>query len=283
MDRDKSKFLAHLKKFGTTLTEYVSTNGGEWSIKGFIDVDKNIHTISSDTKIISKILEIQLFPKFLEFAENIGYELVPAKHQNWYPDMSFVGKTDSSVKFAVDIKTTYRLPDRVDFCNGFTLGSHGAYFRDRTSTKNIQFPYGDYKAHICLGILYTRAPAGDAGKTGIRGINELTAITSVIRDLLFFAEEKWKIASDRSGSGNTSNIGSINYIPDILSGNGTFAGLGETVFDQYWMNQGVLQVPDPGKPNEFKKLTRVTEFLRFRGMDPSRINRPEPRRKAGQS
>nr|WP_330216919.1 type II restriction endonuclease [Helicobacter pylori] len=41
------------------------------------------------------------------------------------------------------------------FCNGFTLGSHGEYFRNRTSTKNIQFPYSHYLAHTCLGILYT--------------------------------------------------------------------------------------------------------------------------------
>jgi len=64
MDQDKAEFLAQLRKLGTTLTEYVSTNGGDWSIKGFIDVDQNVYTISSDTKIISKILEIQLFPKF---------------------------------------------------------------------------------------------------------------------------------------------------------------------------------------------------------------------------
>lgn len=247
IDQEKTEFLTHLKELGQTLTKHVSTNGRDWSIKGFIDVDQNIYTISSDTKIISKILEIQLFPKFLKFAESIGYKVILAEHQNWYPDISFVKKTDSSVKFAVDIKTTYRLTDYPNFCNGFTLGSHGAYFRERTSTKNIQFPYGDYKAHISLGILYTRALAKDIDETEIRKINELTTITSVITDLLFFAEEKWKIASDRSGSGNTANIGSISYIPDILSGNGTFGRLGETIFDEYWINQGILQVPDPKK------------------------------------
>ena len=69
----KDEFLAKLKEFAKTLNDYVSTNSGDWSIKGFIDVDKNIYTISSDTKIISKILEIQLFPKFKEFGESNGY------------------------------------------------------------------------------------------------------------------------------------------------------------------------------------------------------------------
>lgn len=50
-------FLKNLKAFAKTLTEYVSTNSGEWSIKGFIDVDEHVHTISSDSKIVSKILE----------------------------------------------------------------------------------------------------------------------------------------------------------------------------------------------------------------------------------
>jgi len=280
MDEATTEFMAQLRELGTTLTEYVSTNGGDWSIKGFIDVDQNIYTISADTKIISKILEIQLFPKFLEFAEATGYDIVLAEHQNWYPDISFVKRSDPSVKFAVDIKTTYRLPEYDGFCNGFTLGSHGAYFRDRASTKNIQFPYQDYNAHISLGILYTRALASDIDETEVRDLSSLTSITSVIADLLFFVEEKWRIASDRSGSGNTANIGSINYIPDVLSGNGAFAKLGEKIFDEYWINQGVLQVPDPKNPNKFKKLTKLSEFLEFKGMDTSLINKPKPRRKA---
>ena len=277
MSEEKTEFLIQLREFSSTLADHVSTNGGDWSIKGFVDVDQNIYTISSDTKIISKILEIQLYPKFLEFAESVEYNIVLAEKQNWYPDISFVKKSDPSIKFAVDIKTSYRLDDD-DYCNGFTLGSHGAYFRERTSTKNIQFPYGSYEAHITLGILYTRAHSADIDETEIRGLSELTTITSVISDLLFFVEEKWKIASDRSGSGNTANIGSINFIPDLLSGNGIFANLGEDVFDEYWINQGVLKVPDPKEPGQFKKLTKLHEFLTFKGMDTNQVREPKSKR-----
>ncbi|MFP6141968.1 type II restriction endonuclease [Helicobacter pylori] len=42
-----------------------------------------------------------------------------------------------------------------------------------------------------------------------------------------------KIASDKGGSGNTANIGSIQYIDDILQGNGVFKNLGEQIFDEY--------------------------------------------------
>lgn len=191
--------LKNLRFFATELTDHVTTQLGDWKIKGFIDTDKNIYTISSDTKIISKILEIQLFPRFKTFAKENGYEIIIAEKQNWYPDL----------KFAVDIKTTYRLDDCLGFCNGFTLGSHGEYFRNRTSTKNIQFSYSHYLAHICLGILYTRSASSGIDETEILQLEKLDNITSVIKDFTFFAEEKWKIASDKGGSGNTANIGSI--------------------------------------------------------------------------
>ncbi len=276
---ERKAFAQALKYFAASLTQFVSTESGEWTIKGFIDVDENIYTISSDSKIISKILEIQLSPKFLEFANGIAFEIVLAEKQNWYPDLSFVYREDESIKYAVDIKTTYRLPDYDGFCNGFTLGSHGEYFRNRTSTKNIQFPYSDYAAHFCLGILYTRALATDIDETEMLDIAHLDKITSVINDLHFFAEEKWRISSDRGGSGNTANIGSIAYIEDILLGNGVFVNLGEEMFDEYWINQGRLQVPNPKKPGEFKKLTKLVEFLNFRGRDTSLINHPRPKRK----
>ena len=275
----REEFLQKLKEFSESLTSYVSTNSGDWKVKGFIDTNKSVYTISSDSKIISKILEIQLFPKFKEFADRIGFEIVLAEKQNWYPDLSFVSKADSSIKFSVDIKTTYRLDEYDGFCNGFTLGSHGEYFRNRESTKNIQFPYGEYKAHVCLGILYTRAVSADVDETETLKLDDLQDITSVITDLVFFAEEKWKISSDRGGSGNTANIGSIDFIEDMLQGNGVFINLGEQMFDEYWINQGVLQVPNPKKQGQYKKLTKLSEFLEFKGMKTDLINSPKSKRK----
>ncbi len=279
MSKTRKIFLDQFKEFVKSLTDYVSTNSGEWSIKGFIDIENKIYTISSDSKIISKILEIQLFSKFKEFAEVHGYEIVLAEKQNWYPDLSFVNKKNPKIKFAVDVKTTYRLEGYTGFCNGFTLGSHGEYFRNRTSTKNIQFPYSEYEAHLVLGILYTRALSTDIDETEILKLSQLSKVTSVIKDLVFFAEEKWKISSDKGGSGNTANIGSIHFVEDILNGNGVFANLGEGIFDEYWINHNVLQVPDPKKKGSFKKLTKLSEFLQFKGLDVSLINSPKPKRK----
>ncbi|MCK9560155.1 MAG: type II restriction endonuclease [Candidatus Marinimicrobia bacterium] len=285
---EKQKFSIALTIFVKGLGDYVSGTDGQWTVKGFIDIYRNIYTISSDTKIVSKILEIHLFPRILQFAQDNGYSIVLAEHQNFYPDLSFIKQENPAVKFAVDLKTTYRDPDFPGHVNGFTLGSHGAYFRDRRSSKNIQFPYADYLGHFCLGAIYTRTSTRDLDETEIFRVKEieetgyngklnryrvtsvdnLHSITSVVRDFQFFVCEKWRLASDKQGSGNTANIGSITAIDDILTGNGVFARLGEKWFDEYWMNYGVTTWMKKGKAIPIRS---IEDFLDFKGGDKSLI------------
>lgn len=66
--------------------------------------------------------------------------------------------------------------------------------------------------------------------------DRITDINSVIKDLKFYFVEKWKIASDGQGSGNTSNIESTKTEDNLLKENGVFYLLGEEVFDDYWKN-----------------------------------------------
>jgi len=276
------EFEKALYDFVEELQNYVSTETGEWTIKGFIDIYKNIYTISSDTKIVSKILEIHIFPEILRFAEKNNYKIILAEHQNWYPDLTFVNNENEEIMFAVDLKTTYRRNDKVA---GFTLGSHGAYFKERDKSKNIQFPYNQYTGHYCLGIIYTRTDFDDElSETEIYTVNELQAeygkekdpikdrkvtsvdnlksIVSVIKDFDFFVAPKWKIASDSQGSGNTANIGSIKDIEDLKKGNGVFSKLGEKWFDEYWMNYGTATMIKDG---ETIKITNIWDFLEFKG------------------
>jgi hypothetical protein len=269
-EKYKAEFSRKLAKFVETLKSHVATADDQWTIKGFIDVFRNIYTISADTKIVSKILEIHLFPKLLDFANANNYRIVLAEQQNYYPDLSFVKADDESVKFALDLKTTYRLPDNPDFCNGFTLGSHGEYFINRESSKNIQFPYEEYLGHFCLGIIYSRSAADKVDETRTYKLDELKSIVSVISDFEFFVHEKWEIASDYQGSSNTANIGSITKISDILSGNGVFKNLGEKWFDDYWMNYGKIQMTMP--EGKVKKITTLKNFLLYRGKDPKLAN-----------
>jgi len=283
---DKIKYKADFKKeldrFADKLEKYVSTDNGDWTVKGFIDVYKNIYTISSDTKIVSKILEIHIFPQILQFADSIGYKIILAEKQNWYPDLTFVHKENEEVKFALDIKTTFRRNDKTA---GFTLGSHGGYFKERNKDKNIQFPYNQYIGHYCLGVIYTRTDVSDdlseteifqvqelqeeyetpnekVGQREVTTVKNLKSITSVIKDFDFFAAEKWKISSDKQGSGNTANIGSIVSIDDLKNENGIFSQLGEEWFDEYWINHGSATMIKDGKPT---KITTLKDFLEFKG------------------
>lgn len=266
---EKKKFARKLEEFVTELKGHVSTDDGQWTVKGFIDIFKNVYTISSDTKIVSKILEIHLFPKILAFAQANKYKVVLAEHQNYYPDISFVKASDESIRFAVDFKTTYRNPTKPHLCNGFTLGSHGEYFENRTSSKNIQFPYGSYSGHFCLGIIYDRSEGATIDETKAHGIDELHSIASVAKNFQFFATEKWKIASDKGGSGNTANIGSINNIDDIIKGRGMFSKLGEHWFDEYWMNYKKITIQD-GKGGT-KKISTLREFVEYKNGDVSLV------------
>ena len=269
----------------------VETKDHVWTVKGFIDVYRNIYTISLDTKVVSKVVELMIFPVLVKFAHENDYEMHLSPHQNHYPDISFVHKS-SGARFALDLKSTYRVG--LDRVNGMTLGAFTGYFRNRQSNKNVMFPYGSYQRHYVLGVLYTRSDAHNAalrlkelgypvagstyallvkfvsnptddgfdhlaralklpsGKaTRVRRAVEaviiderrryrlgaLESIPSVIRDFDFFIQEKWRIAADRPGSGNTKNLGSATAIEVLKTGTGPFTKHtdGERLFDDYWM------------------------------------------------
>nr|CBH36951.1 putative type II restriction endonuclease [uncultured archaeon] len=215
MTADKAKFkeklLGHLNQYLCDIQD----SDGNWTVKGFIDIFKNIYTISLDTKVISKVLEIMLFPKIQQFAIENDFEIILSKEQNFYPDISFIDKK-SEEKIALDIKSTYRKSKTS--ASGFTLGAFTGYFRNRSSKKNITFPYGEYKKHYVLGIVYT-------------GRDELSGI----KDIEFILQERYKIASDRPWNGNSKDIGSTTKMDGLRVGSGVFADYGVDVFDDYWM------------------------------------------------
>ena len=117
---EKECFFRDLRMFAEGLTDKI-TQAGKWNIRGFIDIFRNVYALSSDSKVLSKVLELHLLPELMNFAESIGYDIEPAEKQNWYPDFTFISKHDSGIKFAADLKTTYRDEQHPGFCNGFTL------------------------------------------------------------------------------------------------------------------------------------------------------------------
>lgn len=224
------EFLSRLQTEAATFERLISTDDGDWIVKGFIDIFKNVYTISADAKVVTKLIELMLFPSFMRFAEKYNYKVVLSREQNHYPDLTFV--TSEGDKFAVDLKSTYRLSATT--VNSMTLGSFTGYFRNRLSEKNATFPYGEYSGHFVLGVIYSRALI-KAEELKTHQIDDLQRIPSVVNNLQFFAQPKYRIAKDQPGSGNTKNIGSVNSVLALVNGTGPFADLGEEVFDDYWM------------------------------------------------
>lgn len=225
------QFLKQLQGHAESFAKAVATDEGEWIIKGFIDVYRRIYTISVDTKIISKVLELLLFPMFVDFGKARGLKIELCPQQNFYPDLTFTHEA-SGRKFAVDIKSTYRISN-VEV-NGMTLGAFTGYFRKRDSNKNTLYPYNQYAGHFVLGVLYSKCDdVADERKQFT--LADLPKIPSVVKEFQFFAQPKYRIASSRPGSGNTKNIGSVVKVDQLVNGTGPFASMGEEVYDDYWM------------------------------------------------
>ena len=68
----KEEFFNLLSEEVKTYKTYLETDGHDWIVKGFVDVNKNVYTITNDTKVVSKIIEILLIPKLDKFANDNG-------------------------------------------------------------------------------------------------------------------------------------------------------------------------------------------------------------------
>jgi hypothetical protein len=240
----------------------LTDSAGKWKVRGFIDVDKKVYSLTADTKVLSKALELVLLPGLLGYFKRVRARVELAEHQNHYPDISL---TSSNEKVALDIKTTYTLSARGGQVNGLTLGAYTGYFRDRRSAKNVTYPYSAYKHHIVLGLVYDR-------NTNIKvpevfELRRLADILAAIKNIRYFVHEKWRLASDRPGSGNTKNIGSSTALNRLIEGEGIFTRFGvregKRVFDDYWQHYLTKEM---ARAAELKKppFTNLREYLKYR-------------------
>lgn len=267
----KEEFLKALQTEVLEYNKIIATDKGDWIVKGFIDIYRNIYTISIDTKVVSKVIEILLIPEFEKFAKKYNLTLILPPQQNFYPDLSFVCN-ETGNKFAVDIKSTFK--DSNDKIKSMTLGAFTGYFRNRESTKNTTFPYQDYQYHLVLGVIYTQV-SESANEKEVYSLDEIESIESVIKDFQFFVQPKYKIASASPGSGNTKNIGAINNLEKLINGQGVFSELGEEVYDDYWT---FYLTNDMAKALEIKRpYTNLKTYLEYKskGIDTLREHTAE--------
>ncbi|MGH7964133.1 MAG: type II restriction endonuclease [Candidatus Binatia bacterium] len=277
----------------------MQTEDGAWNLRGFIDIARRVYSLTSDTKVISKALELMLTSFLINFFEQCDFAVILASEQNQYPDFTVVKKEE---KYALDLKSCYRI-GTTGKISSFTLGAFTGYFRQRSSAKNIVFPYQEYRQHYVLGVVYTepsqplksrlktlddrlkrfesnppedvfneatalRERLTEALKSKIYSLDKLAVVPAAIHDIELIFYEKWRIASDQPGSGNTKNIGPVGDLVTLRNGMGIFTNLrqrGENIFNNYWMN---YLTNDMARAAELQQplYRNLHEYLEYRGM-----------------
>lgn len=228
-------------------------------IAGFLTTDDRVYPLGTDTKVLSTVFELFVRPVVVEIAGSFGMVVRQPDMQNFYPDFTLMVDEADPAKIAVDVKTTYR-SFRKDgtWTASFTLGSYTSFLRK--PTKNIDYPYETYARHFIIGFVYTRGE--EVPKSHIYPLQLRHEIPSPFYDLDYFVQEKYRIAGQRPGSGNTTNIGSIvgSSISDFSSGNGPFAALGPAVFEDYWRNYGTT-----AGARDYRNLKEYLEWKHQKG------------------
>ena len=240
----------------TLLNSEISRISNNFNVCGIVNRQGKVYPLNFDTKVISTVFELVCQPIVISVAKQLNYEVVEPVVQNYYPDFSLVrsvvtedGQQDSpeftlahsrfeKPKIAIDIKTTYR-NSRNKF--NYSLGGYASFIRPGRESKNIVFPFSDYQEHYIIGFVYTRKDTTTTDSRRVYTVDKLDEIAVPIEHIEFFVQEKWRIAGDRAGSGNTTNIGSIRgTIDDFRMGKGPFRS--EKEFLEYW--QGYERTAD---------------------------------------
>lgn len=212
---------------------YLSGLENGYGVCGIIDRRGRIYPLGSDTKVISTLFENIVRQAVVAYTATAGLVLIDADKQNYYPDFTLATGPEDARKIAVDVKTTYRQASGDAF--SFTLGSYTSFLRN--DRKNIMFPYSEYAEHWIVGFVYNRTAMPASAANRIYSTYDLSEIPTPFDEVEVFVQEKWRIAGDRAGSGNTTNIGSISgRLTDFQQGNGVFQS--ESEFLAYWQNYG---------------------------------------------
>ncbi len=201
------------------------------SLCGVVDRKGRVYPLGSDTKVISSLFELVTRQAVAKYADSIGLQLKEPEKQNRYPGFTLMNGEDDQNKIAIDVKTTYLENGKTRF--NYALGSYTSYIRPETENKNIVFPYSQYGEHWVIGFVYRRLAKKRVASRRVYSVETLSEAPIPFGDVDVFMQEKWRIAGDRAGSGNTANIGSMTgTIQDFTNGNGVFES--ESEFIKYW-------------------------------------------------
>jgi hypothetical protein len=223
--------------FGSSLTAFLCEASSLFNIRGYVSDDGLIHPLETDSKVLAALFELATKKRLRELARKHGYKLETPLEQNYYPDFTLTRESDDGAvlfRAAVDVKTTYVEAPHDAF--KYTLGSYTGCIHPSRSTKNCHYPYETYQEHWVVGFVYERVVRACADHS-LYALAELGGVPLPLKNVRHFVQEKWRIAGDKPGSGNTSNIGSIEgSLAAFERGQGVFVSDAE--FLAYWRHYG---------------------------------------------
>ena len=242
-----------------TIQKFLPQDESEWELVGLINKKNEIYPFGNDSKILGRLFEVMLKTYLTKAAAELEFSLGEPEKQTIYPDFFFI--KPNGRRIAIDVKTTYRKFTTSGNVSkfGFTEGSFTSYMRN--GTKNIDGKYSDYDSHYIIGIVYTRE---ENPTNCIKNITELDTLVAAYHSPEVFVQEKYRIAGDKKGSGNTDNIGTIkaNRTEVFQYGAGPFSFLGEDVFNLYWKNYPLYKDSAENRDSLYTSLPTFIDWIR---------------------
>jgi len=192
----------------------------KWNIKGLIDENGNIFPLPKDSKVVTMIFEELGWMRLQKLIKQYRCKAIRGASRQ-YPDVTLMGGKLGNKIIAIEFKSARRL--KGDKCSRMSLGSFAGYFLEPNKKSPwCVLPYGRYTEHWVIGFIYTWDPKKDT--------------LNMVSDVEVIINEKWKIASKYTATGDTAHIGSVDSINRLREGKGDFKS--EEEFERYWREKG---------------------------------------------
>jgi hypothetical protein len=178
----------------------------KWNIRGFIDTEGRIYPVPEIPQVITGIFEAMIMTRIVEPLKQKYKCKVVIGRPREYPQLTLYGGEIGEKKIAIDVKSARKLTNTRT--TRMSLGSCAGYFRQpNRKMPGCVFPYGEYKEHWIIGILYTWHPSepSELYQHPSRLSEELVSDVEVI------INEKWRIASRHTATGDTAAMGTIGW------------------------------------------------------------------------
>jgi hypothetical protein len=192
----------------------------KWNVCGVIDINGNIIPLPKDSKVITMIFEELGWLRIQKLVKDYECTCVRGGSRQ-YPDVTLEGGKLGDKIIAVEFKSARKLGKNK--CSRMSLGSFAGYFLEpyKKSPWCVK-PYGVYSEHWVVGFLYSWNPDKDS--------------LNMVSDVEVIVQEKWRIASKYTATGDTAHIGSVDDIERLKKGKGDFKS--EEEFESYWREKG---------------------------------------------